>query len=141
MQTNPKTIGFHPCGRQGCDKKAETRTMIKGRNHYLYSVCPACKVDQSTGAILQTYLWNHTEWLDGEPEVSPPNLIEAAAKIEAETSETEIDLFDPEALETEPEAVQAAKVPLLAKVLLGGLALGLTVMGVSGAMSNMKAVK
>jgi len=141
MQTNPKTIGFHKCGRQGCDKTAETRQMIKGRNHYLYSVCPACKVDQSTGAILQTYLWNHTDWIDSQPEVPPPNLIESTAKIEAETAENEIGLFDPEAPEKEPEAIEAEKVPLLAKVVLGGLAIGLTALGVKGAMANMKAVK
>lgn len=149
MKRHPKTIGYHPCGRNGCDETADTRQMIKGQNYYLYSVCPACKMDQSTGAIHQTYLWNHTEWIDQAPEEAPPNLIEATAKpaaeVVTETVEEEPGLFDPEA-QTQAQAAEESKaegqkVPMVVKIGLGALALGLTALGVKGAMANMQVMK
>ncbi|PCJ42094.1 MAG: hypothetical protein COA71_05745 [SAR86 cluster bacterium] len=49
------------------------------RGHHLYTRCPECKSDQTTGATRQTRLWYETKWRDDLPDgvpIKPSNVVD-----------------------------------------------------------------
>lgn len=60
---NRPVIGTVKCFTPGCDEQATVHCVERGaRAGYLYSRCPECKCNQSTGALFQKYLRQHTEF-------------------------------------------------------------------------------
>lgn len=69
---NP-TLGTIACS--GCGGQADVCQTSRGAGRYLYTRCAECGTDQRTGAKVQTAIWYGADWLNGAPDVMPPNLI------------------------------------------------------------------
>ena len=63
-------------GRCDCGTCGERMAVLQNVRGALYTVCPECKCDQRNGAKHQTNIWFGTEWINGEPEKKPYNLLE-----------------------------------------------------------------
>ncbi len=119
---NNDVLGYAQCA--DCGERATVHRTTRGKGRYLYKRC-GCGCDQRTGAAVQTWLYNNTEWLGEAPE-PPPNLKPAATpKAEPEPQEP------PSEPEAQPEKQEKAetKTPLL---LLGITGISAVLLGLMG---------
>lgn len=70
-----EALGYIDCDR--CDGRAEVCQTKRGAGRFLYTRCVACGTDQRAGAAVQSRLWRGTDWIDGAPDVKPPNVAES----------------------------------------------------------------
>ena len=68
---NNPVIGTVPCYNRGCTEIASVHQIQKGsREGELYTRCPECKCNQSTGRPFQKYLHEMAEFRDGYEHLS-----------------------------------------------------------------------
>lgn len=129
-RVNNPVLGYVTCG---CDKRATVHQVSTGsgrRKGYLYTRCD-CGCDQRTGAKIQRDWWGRTEWLDGEPELRPPNLGEPEEWTPEEAAPAPAaPATEPTPQPTEP-APQPGRLGLLAVGLAGMVAALVTIGGTS----------
>jgi len=85
---NP-VIGTVVCFTPGCDESASVHQIMSGsREGELYTRCPECKCNQSTGKLFQKYLHEKSDFREGHEHLST-NEAEQNEELEAEALEVE----------------------------------------------------
>ena len=97
MAIMPRKKDAKVLGRCKCPGCGGEMAVLQNARDYLYSQCDSCGCDQRNGKAVQSYLWNNTHWLEGEPESRPRNVPGSAP---------EKPVHEPEPKPDEPEKKQ-----------------------------------
>lgn len=124
---NNDVLGYIECA--DCKTRATVHRTSRGKSRYLYKRCD-CGCDQRTGAAVQTWLFNNTQWIGVVPD-APPNLLTTEKQPETTEKKAVMELdFEPEDVAAKKEEQpKASPFGLIATI---GLGLGMAMLSMAG---------